>query len=97
MKLRPLNVRTRLTLWYLAVLAAALLIYGASRSLFWFSSCGVSWIIVLTKTWRQLKAYLVSLPTENYSTIHPDFVAGNCLATGYLWARFSGAMGRRTI
>jgi hypothetical protein len=34
MKLRPLNVRTRLTLWYLAVLAAALLIYGASTSLF---------------------------------------------------------------
>ena len=34
MKLRPLNVRARLTLWYLAVLAAALLIYGASTSLF---------------------------------------------------------------
>ena len=34
MKLQPLNVRTRLTLWYLAVLAAALLIYGASTSLF---------------------------------------------------------------
>ena len=34
MKLRPLNVRTRLTLWYLAVLAGALLIYGASTSLF---------------------------------------------------------------
>ena len=28
------NVRTRLTLWYVAVLAAALLIYGASTSLF---------------------------------------------------------------
>lgn len=32
--LRPLNVRTRLTLWYVAVLATALLIYGASSSLF---------------------------------------------------------------
>ena len=31
---RPWNVRTRLTLWYVAVLAAALLIYGASTSLF---------------------------------------------------------------
>lgn len=34
MKLRPMNVRTRLTLWYVAVLATALLIYGASSSLF---------------------------------------------------------------
>jgi len=33
-RLRPLNVRTRITLWYLAVLAGALLIYGASTSLF---------------------------------------------------------------
>jgi heavy metal sensor kinase len=32
--LRPLDVRTRLTLWYVAVLATALLIYGASTSLF---------------------------------------------------------------
>jgi len=31
---RPLNVRTRLTLWYLGVLATALVIYGASSSLF---------------------------------------------------------------
>jgi heavy metal sensor kinase len=34
MKLRPLNVRTRLTLWYVAVLATALVIYGVSTSLF---------------------------------------------------------------
>lgn len=31
-RLRPQNVRTRLTLWYVAVLACALLIYGASTS-----------------------------------------------------------------
>jgi heavy metal sensor kinase len=30
----PLNVRTQLTLWYVAVLATALLIYGTSTSLF---------------------------------------------------------------
>ncbi len=30
---RPQNVRTRLTLWYVAVLACALLIYGASTSI----------------------------------------------------------------
>src|SRR5271166_6409950 len=30
--LRPQRVRTRLTLWYVAILAAGLLIYGASAS-----------------------------------------------------------------
>jgi heavy metal sensor kinase len=34
MKLQPMNVRTRLTFWYVAVLATALLIYGVSSSLF---------------------------------------------------------------
>jgi heavy metal sensor kinase len=34
MRLRPQHVRTRLTLWYVAVLATALLIYGASTSFF---------------------------------------------------------------
>ena len=32
MKLRPQNVRTRLTIWYVAILAAGLLIYGAATS-----------------------------------------------------------------
>lgn len=32
--LRPQNVRTRLTLWYVVILAAVLLIYGASTSIF---------------------------------------------------------------
>lgn len=31
-RIRPRNVRTRLTLWYLAVLACVLLIYGGSTS-----------------------------------------------------------------
>src|SRR5438876_1167333 len=32
MRLRPRNLRTRLTFWYVAVLAAVLLIYGAGTS-----------------------------------------------------------------
>jgi|SRR5580700_10197499 hypothetical protein len=97
MKLRPLNVRTRLTLWYLAVLAAALLIYGASTSLFLVFQLRSQLDHRAIEDLETIKGLLSSLPTENYSTIHPDFVAGNCLATGYLWASFSGAMGRRTI
>ncbi len=36
MRLRPRHVRTRLTLWYLAVLAGALILYGAGTSAFLF-------------------------------------------------------------